>query len=123
MTEGSAPQTIVDVLSSDHEAITAALDDPRLVAEDDDGRTARTELVMELVRHFVAEEQYLYPTVRRLDGGAPLAEEDFAASRVCEGELRRLEAHGVGGPGLAAAVTAIARRFGEHVALKEAFSN
>jgi signal transduction histidine kinase len=116
VTENSAAQTIVEVLTSDHGAITAALDDPVLRAGDDDGRTARTELVMDLVRHFVAEEQYLYPSLRTdVDGGASLVEDDFAAARACEHELRRLEARDAGADEVAAAIADIQRRFADHV--------
>jgi hypothetical protein len=116
VTEHSAPQTIIEVLTSDHEAINAALGAPVVLAENDDGRTARTELVMDLVRHFVAEEQYLYPALRTdVDGGAPLAEDDFTAARACESALRRLEARDADAGELAATIADIRQRFGDHV--------
>lgn len=116
MTEPSPQQTIIEVLASDHDGIAAQLADPVLLAADGAGGTARTELVMDLVRHFVAEERYLYPSLRTaVDGGATLADDDFAASRACEKELRRLEARDVDGPELAAALAEIRRRFADHV--------
>lgn len=116
MTDNSAAQSIVEVLTSDHDAITAALADPVLQGEGDDARTARTELVMDLVRHFVAEEQYLYPSLRAdVDGGAPLVDDDFAAARACEHELRRLEARDAGVDEVTAAIADIRRRFDDHV--------
>lgn len=116
MTEPSAQQTIIEVLNSDHAGIAAQLAEPVLVETGDAGRTARTELVMDLVRHFVAEERYLYPSLRAdVDGGAALADEDFAASRACEKELRRLEASDAAADELAAAIANVRRRFGDHV--------
>lgn len=120
MTEQDRPQTIIEVLRSDHEGIAERLADPALVAGEESGRIARTEVVMELVRHFVAEEQYLYPTLRyRASGGEELVEEDFRAARAFERELRRLESGGLRGDELAAVVADLRRRFDEHVAHQE----
>src|SRR5213596_1762645 len=47
---------------------------------------------MNLVRHFVAEEQYLYPEVQdALDHGDEIAEEHLTADRAIEAKLRKLE--------------------------------
>jgi hypothetical protein len=47
---------------------------------------------MTVVRHFVAEEQYLLPLVReRLEDGGALSEAAFDEHRRVEDELRRLE--------------------------------
>jgi hypothetical protein len=117
VTESEASQTLVEVLRSDHRAISAELADPVAAAPGDAGATARVELVMGLVRHFVAEEQHLYPALRaRVEGGEALAEEEFTAARACEAELRRLEAHDVTADQLAGLLAGIARRFAEHVA-------
>ncbi len=121
MTEGSSPQTILEVLGSDHDSLTERLAEPVLVAPGESGGVARTEVVMDMVRHFVAEEEYLYPTLRaRADRGPALVEDDFRAARACERELRRLERHGITGDELAAAVADIRRRFGEHVTHQQA---
>ncbi|HEU5008039.1 MAG TPA: hemerythrin domain-containing protein [Jatrophihabitantaceae bacterium] len=116
MTESSTQQTIIEVLASDHDGIAEQLADPVLLEAEDAGGTARTELVMDLVRHFVAEERYLYPSLRTdVDGGAALADDDFAASRACEKELRRLEARDVDATELAAVLADVRRRFADHV--------
>jgi len=81
-----------DALRSDHRDITAQLLDPESVEDSEAGDLNREQLVMDLVRHFVAEEQYLYPTVRDLlADGDRKAGEAFARDRECEQLLRRLE--------------------------------
>jgi hypothetical protein len=83
---------MLEALRSDHRAITAMLDDPAASSASDEAKTAREQLVMNLVRHFVAEEQYLYPVVRRyVPDGDALAESGFTRDRSCEHQLRRLE--------------------------------
>lgn len=50
------------------------------------------EVTIELVRHSVAEEQYLYPAVREhVDGGGPLADKELADHAEVEQMLKRLE--------------------------------
>lgn len=49
-------------------------------------------LIASLVRHTVAEEQYLYPEVReRLDGGDALADEEIAQHNQAEELMKELE--------------------------------
>ncbi|MFI9270840.1 hemerythrin domain-containing protein [Kitasatospora sp. NPDC052896] len=50
------------------------------------------EVTIELVRHAVAEEQYLYPAVRdHVEGGAQLADKEIADHARIEKLLKRLE--------------------------------
>jgi hypothetical protein len=83
---------MLDALRSDHRAIAADFDDPAHAAHDDDALVKREQLVIELVGHFVAEEQYLYPAVREhLADGPARADAGFDADRALERELRELE--------------------------------
>jgi iron-sulfur cluster repair protein YtfE (RIC family) len=85
-------QNILDVLDSDHRALVALLD--RAAAEDSPDELAAIceQLVMDVVRHFVAEEQYLLPLVReRLGDGAQHSAAAFAEHADVEAALRRLE--------------------------------
>jgi hypothetical protein len=86
----SESQSILDGLRSDHQAIVGMLADP---AATTDTEAQREQLVMTLVRHFVAEEQYLYPAIREhLDGGTALVDSWFTRDRSCELKLKLLEA-------------------------------
>jgi hemerythrin-like domain-containing protein len=101
-------ETILDVLVSDHRAIRALLDEVSDVA-------SREQLVTLLVRHFVAEEQYLYPLVaERLEGGEQTSAEAFAEHRATEHELKILERSDAPRPEIAAALAAVRQRFDEH---------
>ena len=83
---------MLDALRSDHRAITEELADPASALHSHPALIAREQLVMRLVSHFVAEEQYLYPTVREsLVDGEARAEAGFQADRAIEKHLRSLE--------------------------------
>jgi hypothetical protein len=85
-------QSMTDALRSDHRAIAAELVDPAATSNTEEAAATREQLVMNLVRHFVAEEQYLYPEVRdRLEHGDDIAETNFAADRAMEAKLKQLE--------------------------------
>ena len=85
----SEHQSIVEALRSDHRAIAEQLDALLAASATDDTDEARAELVMILVRHFVAEEQYLYPAVHdRLTTPVDSAVE---ADRRIEKQLAELE--------------------------------
>ncbi len=91
MTEPSG-QDIFDILDSDHRAILGLVDRAGAEHEPDELAALCEQLVMEVVRHFVAEEQYLLPLVRaRLAGGEKHSDDAFAEHRAVEDELRKLE--------------------------------
>ncbi|OLF11907.1 hemerythrin domain-containing protein [Actinophytocola xanthii] len=70
---------LVDAVLDDHRVVGRMLDD---VAASGDARNRRELLeraIAELSRHWTAEEQFLYPTVRRvLPGGDELADQRLA---------------------------------------------
>ncbi len=85
-------QSMTDALRSDHRGIAALLSGAAATSDDEEAAAEREQAVMNLVRHFVAEEQYLYPEVRDcLDGGDDIAETNFAADRALEAKLKQLE--------------------------------
>lgn len=90
MTE-SVPEPIDAVLRSDHAAISRDLAGLRSADPQQAGEQLIT-LSADLVRHFVAEEQYLLPAVREhLDGGERISSEQFAEHERIETLLRRLD--------------------------------
>lgn len=119
MTE--SPTSLTDALRSDHSAITRLLDDSRLSEEDEHGLARRADLVAELVRHYVAEEQYLAPTVRHhLPDGDAVAEREFSRDRACEKRLRALEDDDLDTERLAAVLADVRTSFAAHVTEQEA---
>src|SRR2546430_4845699 len=79
---------LIDVLVADHHEVEEMFTELESGTIDVARRTElRDKVITELVRHSVAEEQYLYPTARKaLPGGDQLAdreiEEHAAAERV-----------------------------------------
>lgn len=123
----STGETILDVLASDHRAVLRLLD--RLDAAASSALTTsgevieegwREQLVIELVRHFVAEEQYLYPLVRdRLADGDRIADLAFASNRECEQALKPLENPSADAAYLAVSLASLRRLLNEHVGLQQ----
>lgn len=116
MTE-SAHESVIDVLNSDHRAVGELIADVTSHPDDTDELEARCErIVMDLVRHFVGEEQYLYPTIReRVENGDQLADDGLAEHREIEKLLRRLEKVDRDPVGVQSVLSDVASAFDQHV--------
>ena len=107
---------MLDALDSDHRAITDLLADPANATHTDQAMNRREQLVIDLVGHFVAEEQYLYPTVReQLSDGPARDHSGFSADREIEKQLKSLEDPDLSTERLAQVWTAIQGEFADHV--------
>ncbi|MET7690311.1 hemerythrin domain-containing protein [Streptomyces sp. NPDC005483] len=84
---------VISELTTDHREVDELFAQIQaLPADDKNRRRLADQLTMELVRHSVAEEQYLYPTVRRyVDGGDDLADKEIADHAEVERMLKELE--------------------------------
>ncbi len=81
-----------DILASDHRTILDLIAAATAAESPEDAEGHCEQLVMAVVRHFVAEEQYLLPLVREhLDDGESHSDAAFAEHASVEQELRRLE--------------------------------
>jgi hemerythrin superfamily protein len=84
---------LIDVLTHDHrevEDMFAELD--KLPAGHAERRTVVDQVTMELVRHAVAEEQYLYPSARKmLPDGDEVADRELGEHAEVEKLLKELE--------------------------------
>ncbi|WP_149179731.1 hemerythrin domain-containing protein [Streptomyces sp. TRM49041] len=85
---------VIQELTADHREVENLFGRIRSMPEGDAGRReVADQLTMELVRHMVAEEEYLYPSVRRyVDGGDDLADKEIADHGEMERMLKELEA-------------------------------
>lgn len=118
--ERTHSQSIVDALHSDHHAIAELLDAAVSEPDADDAEVAREQLVMNLVRHFVAEEQYLYPALRdTLPEGDALARAGLADDRAVESLLKRLEDDELTPARAAETLAEVRTAFAEHVRRQE----
>ncbi|WP_426404899.1 hemerythrin domain-containing protein [Streptomyces sp. R-07] len=87
---------VIDELMADHREVEQMF--ARVQAMTGTGQELRDlidELTIELVRHSVAEEQYLYPAVREhVEGGGPVADKEIEDHGRVEKMLKRLEKMG-----------------------------
>jgi len=110
------PTSLTTILRSDHRWLLDALDDPNLAAAGEHGARLREDAVTNLVRHFVAEEQYLHPAVRaHQPDGEAVADAWYRRDRQIESRLRELE-HPLEPETAAALVGSVRGEFGDHVA-------
>jgi Hemerythrin HHE cation binding domain len=108
-------RSIVELLVDDHDEVMTWCDQ---LAGPLGGRSARRlvdVLVAAVSRHLSAEEQYLYPTVRKvLPDGADLADREVAADTAILEALHRLYRTPVTDAAFPAAVDAIRRQWRRH---------
>ena len=105
-------RNVVDVIAEQHRTLLALCD--RLTGDGEDRRRVAEVVVAALSRHLSAEEQYLYPAVRRaVPDGDRLADRELAEDHELLVALRRLDRARPADPGfdeVAADVTAAVRR-------------
>jgi hypothetical protein len=110
-------QSILDGLRSDHDAINEMLSVPTPATDTD---AQRERLVMALVRHFVAEEQYLLPLVRKqLPDGDAVADKAFTRDRAVELKLKQFEDHDLTPERLTSLWREVSTSFADHVGSQE----
>lgn len=87
---------VLKELTADHQEVEELFDRIQsLPAGDERRRDLLDSATIELVRHSVAEEQYLYPAVREyLEDGHRVADKELADHADIEGLLRELEHRG-----------------------------
>jgi hemerythrin superfamily protein len=92
-------QDFIEVLVEDHREVEILFDQIEQLMHDPLDAAARmqaaertSQLIAELVRHAVAEEEYLYPAVReKLDRGDAIAEFEIAQHEAAERTMIELE--------------------------------
>ncbi|MGO4757072.1 hemerythrin domain-containing protein, partial [Streptomyces sp. 2MCAF27] len=86
---------VVDLLTADHREVQELFEGYRASADPGERRLLMEQITVEIVRHSVAEEQYLYPTVRKaLPNGDEVAEremEELSEAERILGDLERLD--------------------------------
>ena len=115
-------ETVIDVLVTDHreveqlfaefEALPAAAHDRR--------RTVSDQVVIELVRHAIAEEMYVYPAIRRhLPNGDEIAEHEISEHSEAEVTMKRIEKYKHDDPKLDTEMRELMRVIRQHVQEEE----
>ncbi|MDF6046013.1 hemerythrin domain-containing protein [Streptomyces sp. NPDC005065] len=83
---------------------------------DEQRRKLADEVTMELVRHSVAEEMYLYPAVRKhVEGGDGIADKELSDHAAVEQHLKDLEGLEADAPQFDHLVATLKREVSEHI--------
>jgi hypothetical protein len=109
-------RNMVDVLTEDHHQISALCDRLRESLPDPAAAGALADvLVAMLSRHLSVEEQYLYPTARRmLPAGAHLADQELAEDTAMLHTLKQLHSTAPDDPAYADTVDTVTRQVRRH---------
>ncbi|MQA77338.1 MAG: hemerythrin domain-containing protein [Streptosporangiales bacterium] len=123
MAAGPAPD-LVDVIIADHremEALFTELEHERRDSDPGRRRDLVDHLITELVRHAVAEEQYLYPEARAvLYDGDDIADRELDEHAAAEALMKRLEAFDVTVPEFAVLLAQLIKQTRQRVEEQEA---
>jgi hemerythrin-like domain-containing protein len=118
---GTASDSIDTVLRSDHAAIRRAIGDLRVNADPTETSELFEQLCADVVRHFVAEEQYLLPAVRdHLPDGDTISTASFAEHHDIEAVLRHLDHDDTTDHQITAALDELEQRIDRHIGAQEA---
>lgn len=107
---------VIAELTTDHREVDSLFAKIEKASVDDERKRLADELTIELVRHSVAEEQHLYPAVRKyLSGGDELADKELSDHAQVEDLLKQLQQSGPQVPEFGAVVAQLKGEVTEHV--------
>ncbi|GAA2518382.1 hemerythrin domain-containing protein [Pilimelia columellifera] len=116
MTSSQLSRDVIDVLTHDHEEVTALIGNIKTVTDPMVRRDLTDTAISEIVRHAVAEEMYVYPVMRSyLANGEEAVAHDIEEHQEIEETLVRLEDADVSGVDFEAALSQLDRLLAEHV--------
>ncbi|MEV4115275.1 hemerythrin domain-containing protein [Nonomuraea sp. NPDC049695] len=90
----AAQEDVIEVLVTDHREVEQLFGELEQMVGSigEQAKTLAEKVVIELVRHSIAEEQYLYPAVREhVPGGDKLADQEISEHAEAERTMKRLE--------------------------------
>src|SRR5664279_2605036 len=120
MTEPEVSDTIDSVLRSDHAAIRRVLADLRANSHVHGTTELFEQLSADVVRHFVAEEQYLLPAVRHLlPDGSATSDASFAEHEDIENLLKKLDDDDTTDERIGEVLSELEAALGRHIGVQE----
>lgn len=85
-------QDLIDAIVADHREVESVFADIEASGDSRNRHALVEHVIVELVRHSVAEEQYLYPTARKvLPDGDELADHELAEHAEAEAVMKAIE--------------------------------
>jgi hemerythrin superfamily protein len=115
-------QDVIAVLVTDHREVEEMFSRLEQMTGDigERSKLLAEQVVIELVRHSVAEEEYLYPAVREhVTGGGELADHEIAEHAEAEETMKRLEGLEPGDSAFWPTVELLMRQIRHHVQEEE----
>jgi len=121
VTHATRQRDLIEVLVHDHREVEAMFADlERSVDDPAHRRRVADAVIAELVRHSVAEEEYLYPTARRaLPDGDALADHEIAEHAEAERMMKELEGLDAAGADFARVLSQLMSAIRHHVEEEE----
>ncbi|MEU9014493.1 hemerythrin domain-containing protein [Streptomyces sp. NPDC048479] len=112
---------IIDELTTDHQEVEELFTNiEKLPSGESRRKQYADQVTMELVRHSVAEEAYLYPAVREhVPGGEALAEKELGDHAAAERTMKDLEGCAADDPRFDALIAGLMTEIRQHVADEE----
>ena len=113
-------QTVIEVLTEDHREVEQLFEQAQAAASGEMRRELADQIIAELVRHSVAEEQYLYPAVRQhLEDGDERADHEIAEHQEAEELMKEIEKLDAEDPELGPKLATLETDIKHHVAEEE----
>lgn len=113
-------QDLVDAIIADHRVVAELFDELEASGDARNRGRLAEQVIAELMRHAVAEEQYLYPTAREvLPDGDELADHEIAAHADAEQVMKELSRTDPASPAFDALVSSLIGDVRQHIAHEE----
>lgn len=113
-------RSVVDIIIDDHREVQEMFSRAQQETGNDEFQRLVNMIIAELIRHSVAEEQYLYPALRQyVAGGDEIADEETAEHREAEQVMKQMEALSPGDPQLRERFNALVDDVSHHIREEE----
>ncbi|HEX6196154.1 MAG TPA: hemerythrin domain-containing protein [Jiangellaceae bacterium] len=113
-------RTVVDIIIDDHREVQEMFTQAQRETDPAEFQRLVSTIVAELVRHSVAEEQYLYPALREhVEGGDEIADEEIAEHREAEQVMKDMEGLDADDPQLREKFNALVEDVTHHIKEEE----
>lgn len=118
MSTEAAGRSVFEVLKEDHREVEQLFEQARSAPDPESRKEVADRIIAELIRHAVAEEQYLYPAVREHLGDERADEEirEHAAAEQTMKDIERLKADD---PELGTKLSVLETEVRQHIAEEE----